>query len=446
MPTHNRFFASPGRTLLGSIILTIIVGTFLLALPIAQKTPHHWLDLFFTATSATCVTGLLTVPLQSFTTFGHIIILILMQVGGLGIMTLTFFFMSLVIKMGIGTQLMAGRLLEIASWKDSKRILGFIISLTFCAELLGTIIFFFLLKSPEASLLHTLFLALFHSVSAFCSAGLTLFPHGMLSFITNIPFLLVTTLIMILGELGFITWYELIAYVKALVLHKRRPHLSLHTKIVLSITTGIVVISGLLLWLLEHTHSFSSLSPLTTLINVLFDTISYRSTGFTTLPLATMQLATFFLIMIISFIGSSPGSTGSGIKTTTFAISLASVRAIVFGRNFVEIKGRTIPNDQVLKALAVLFLSLAWVATTTFCLLITEQGWRFVDIMFEAFSAFTNLGLSVGLTPHLTYLGKIIVSLSMIIGRIGSLTLILALKTRQEKTEFHYPEERVMIG
>ena len=444
MSIKKSFLSSPGRTVLISIVATIFIGTFLLALPAAQVLSHSFIDLLFTATSATCVTGLLTIQLTEFTTFGHVIILALMQIGGLGLITLTVFFMSLFVELGLGTQLMAGQVLEIENWKRSKKIIGFIIGLTLTMELVGTVLIFFT-AGAQGSIQHSLFLAFFHAVSSFCSAGFTLFPGKMLLFKTNILFLGITTILMLVGELGFITWHEIILYIKSLK-HRRHFNLSLHSKLVLSITGFLVTFSACIIWLLERTHGFSSMTGVQTFANVLFNTISYRSTGFTTLDITTIHLATFFLIMVIAFIGSSPGSTGSGIKTTTFAIFLATVRAVVMGRTVVEIKGRRIPNDQVFKAMAILSLSISWVAITTFCLLITEEGWRFVDIMFEAFSAFSNLGLSTGLTPDLSLPGKIIIIATMIIGRIGSLTVILAFKRHYEKTEFHYPEERVMMS
>jgi trk system potassium uptake protein TrkH len=436
---------SPGRILLISIVCMIILGTFLLSLPGVLKSQSGvtLFDLIFTATSATCVTGLLTVPLEQFTFLGHFILLLLIQIGGLGLITLTVFLMSLFINIGLGTQLMAGQLLEIDRYRTSRSMIGFIIIFTIIIESIGAFAIFFTLSEGPLSL--RIFQSLFHSVSSFCSAGFVIFPQKISGFAYNIPFLLITSILMLIGELGFIVWYDLLAYAKAWY-EGRVFRCSLHTKIVLNVTIILIMLSAISLWALEHAHSFGNMPFLTALSNIIFNTISFRSTGFSTLNIPTVHLATFFMVMIIAFIGSSPGSTGSGIKTTTFAIFLAAVHSVITGRSCVEIKNRTIPNDQVFKAMAVLALSLSWLACITFCLLISEEGWRFVDIMFEAFSAFANLGLSSDFTPHLSWIGKIIVMISMLVGRIGSLTLILALKGRVERTEFHYPEERVLIS
>lgn len=446
MQLAKQFIAFPGRALTLAITLMILCGTALLKLPWCQTHPGSLslLDLLFTSTSATCVTGLLTVPLSEFTLLGKIILLCMIQIGGLGLITLTIFLMSLFMELGMGTQLMAGQLLEIDRYHTSRYMLGFITIVTLIMESIGALCIFWTL-SPTLSLDHRIWYSLFHAISSFCSAGFVIFPEGIKAFSTNIPFLLITALLMLIGELGFIVWHDLLMYARSLT--QEKPfRLSLHTKIALSITGILIALSALTIWSLERSHSFGHDSWLVAGVNIMFNTISFRSTGFSTLDITTIHLATFFLIMIIAFIGSSPGSTGSGIKTTTFAIFLAAIRAVIAGRTVVEIKGRTIPNDQVFKAMAVLSLSLSWLACITFLLLITEEGWRFVDIMFEAFSAFANLGLSAELTAHLSILGKIIVIISMMIGRIGSLTLILAFKKKKERSEFHYPEERVLIS
>lgn len=444
MILRHTFFSSPGRTLLSSILITIAMGTLLLSLPFAQKVPLALSDIVFTATSATCVTGLLTVPLDSFTLFGQLVILALIQIGGLGIITLTVFLMSLFLEIGLGIQLMTEQILEIESWRRSKRIIGFIVAVTLFMELLGSLAVYSTIRHLYP-LKQGIYYAIFHTISAFCSSGFTIFGHDLQPFQHNLPFLIITSILLLVGSIGFITLYEILTYIKKLR-HKRHYNFSLHSRLVLIITAALIVVTAITIWFLERHHAFATLSWPAALVNTIFSAISFRSAGFTTMDMATMHLATYFLIMIIAFIGSSPGSTGSGIKTTTFALFLGAIRAVVTGRMVVEVKGRRIPNDQIFKAMAVLSLSLTWVALTMFCLLISEEGWRFVDIMFEAFSAFANLGLSSGITPHLSFFGKLVIMLSMIIGRIGSLTLILALKRRQERVEFNYPEERVIIG
>lgn len=440
---------SPGRIIFLSIFFTILSGTMLLALPIAQVKPIPLIDLFFTATSATCVTGLFTVPIHSFTTFGHCIILLLIQIGGLGLITLSLFLMSIFANLGLATQLMAGQLLEIEQWKNVKKILLFIIGVTVFTESIGALCILTKLKN-EFPLGKACFLSLFHAVSSFCNAGISLFQDGMYSYSTNYTILITTIILMFCGGLGFITWNEIIKYLYSLK-KKKRYHFSLHSKIILYGSAILISTATLLFLILEYNNNFESMNPIATIVNALFYAVSLRSTGFITTNINSAQLATILLIMIISFIGSSPGSTGSGVKITTFTLFLATIKSVIFGRTAVEIRGRRIVTDQIHKAIAIISLSFFWIIISTFCLLITEQRWDFMSLLFEEISAFATLGISVGLTPYLSLIGKSLIMTSMIVGRIGSLTLILALRTlalrkKIDAPEFSYPEERVMLS
>lgn len=304
------------------------------------------------------------------------------------------------------------------------------------------ITFFVIYK--DYSLLQAVFLSVFHSISSFCDAGLSLFPNGMISFNNNPAMLISTAVLMLFGGLGFITWHELLSYAKA-VFYKKRRFLSLYSKIVLSTTVILITTTSILYWILERNNTFADMSPPLAFLNTIFNAIASRSTGFTSIPTNELHVATLFMVMIIAFIGSSPGSTGSGIKTTTFAVFLATIKAAIIGKDAVQIKGRRIPKDQVYKAIAIISLSLGWVIITTFCLLITESRFEFFDIAFEVVSAFATLGMSTGITPHLSIIGKLFIIITMIIGRIGSLTVMLALRRKLEPQEFQYPEERVML-
>ncbi len=444
MAPRKRMFFSPGRTVLLSIFLTICLGTVLLMLPGAQKVPVSVLDCFFTATAATCVTGVLTVPFDSFTLFGKSIILALIQIGGIGLLTLSLFLISLFFNLGFATQLMLGQVLELETWKNTRRVLFFIITLTVLLESLGAfLIYFFIIPyyPPSEALFH----AIFHSISSFCNAGLSSFGHSMIPFAYNIPMLTITGFLVLSGGLGFMTWYELFLYLKRKI-NRKRYTFSLTTKVIVTMTIISLVIATFLLLILEAPAHFGSSSWLVTLSNMIFNAITYRSAGLTSIDITTLHTATVFMIIMYSFIGSSPGSTGSGIKVTTFAIFLATIRSVITGRMAVELKGRRIPQDQVFKAMAVLSLSIFWVIVSTFCLLLTEPQSKFISIFFEAVSSFTNLGLATDITPYLSVLGKFIIITNMFIGRVGSLTMLLALKARQEKVEFQYPEERLMMS
>jgi trk system potassium uptake protein TrkH len=444
MNKKKRFRFTPAQIFFSSIIITILAGTALLSLPISRTTSIPLLDLLFTATSVTCTAGLFTIPLSSFTQLGHMIILALIQIGGLGIITMSLFLISLFIDLGFSTQLMAGEILELDSWKNIKRMLIFIISLTIIIELIGAIIIY-LSIAPHYSTHHGMFLALFHSISSFCAAGITLFPDGIAQFKTNYLFLSTTSILMTCGELGFITWHELAEFVIA-VRQKTRFLFSLHTKIILVTTLLITVFSVAAYWSLEHNHTLADVSWFGSFVNAIFNGVAARGTGFSTVNITEISLALILVIMICAFIGSSPGSTGSGIKTTTLAIFMATIRSALTDRGSIELYGRRIAKDQIYKSLAIVALSAIWILMATFVLLITEPDWSFIAVFFEVVSAFATLGLTLGSTASLSTFGKIVIMFTIIMGRIGILTLILAFRKSHDTVEFSYPEERVMLG
>lgn len=435
-------FFSPSRTILLSITFAIFIGTVLLALPAARTRPLPLIDLFFTATSCTCVTGLMTIPIDSFSTFGLTIIMILIQIGGLGLITLTFFIVSLFTNLGLGTQVMAGEMLELDSWKDTRKILLFIIILTFAFEAFGALFLFQTFKY-DFNFFDAIFFSIFHSVSSFCNAGITPFSNGLITYAQNYNVLAVTALLMIVGGLGFMTWKELIDSWNPF--KKTTMKTSLQTKIIISYYFFFVVASALLFWLLERNNTFDYMSFPMQIANAFFMSVTSRSGGYLTVYPNDLQHASIFTIMINGFIGAAPGSTGSGVKLTTAAIFIATIYAAICNKSSVDIRGRRIMKDQVYKALAVVSLSLLWVIFTIFCLLITEKSFDFLDIVFETISAFSTLGASTGITPYLSIIGKLLITLNMFIGRIGSLTLMIALRKTIEKTDFSYPEERIMI-
>lgn len=438
---------SPARIIFFSFFFTIFVGTILLSLEISRIKPIAWIDLFFTATSATCVTGLFTMPLYgSFTFFGKCVLLALVQIGGLGLITMTLFFVSLFIDFGLGTQMIAGQILELETWKRIKNLLVFIILFTLYAELFGAFLTYIAIRSTSSDH-ETWLIALFHGVASFCNAGFSLLTEQPEVIGTNRTILVTTAFLMFVGGLGFVTWHELAHYFYSLW-HKTRYRISLHSKIILYGSATALLATSILFWIIERNNSLGSLNTIDVIINCIFHAVSFKSAGFTTIDVSAYLLPTLFIIMVVSFIGSSPGSTGSGVKITTVALFVATVKAAILDRTHVEIKGRTIPSDQVYKAIGIIALGIGWVLLTTFCLLVTEKNWSFIDCLFETLTAFTSVGLSTGATNSLSFLGKIFIIVSMFIGRIGSFTLVLALRfqKRKESGEFSYPEERVMLG
>jgi len=371
--------------------------------------------------------------------------MLLTQIGGVSLVTLSLFLLSTFSsKFTITTKAMAGQMFDLESLKNIGQMLTFIVLFTLGLELVGALIIYFIIHK-DYTVAQAIFNSIFHSISSFCSAGFSVFPNSLIHFQNNIPMLLTTASLILGGTLGFITWYELFFYIKN-KLQKKRAYISLTTKVILSVTITLVLIATLLLTFLEGNNSFNDKSIFTALYNMFFNAIYYRSTGFTSINLDNVKMATLFLILIYGFIGSAPGSTGGGIKTTTFAIFIATIRSVIHARTSVELKLRKIPQDEIFKALAILSLSFSWIIFITFLLLLSEADKLFSDLFFETLSTFATLGISTGISSQLSNWGKLLIVSNMIIGRIGTLTILLAIKRKSDKTEFQYPEERITIS
>jgi trk system potassium uptake protein TrkH len=351
-------------------------------------------------------------------------------------------------NLGLTTKVMAGQLLDLEESSNVRAIILFIIRLTLCVELVGALLAFFVFRDAFPSG-HALFLSIFHAVSSFCNAGVTIFDHSLVRFNTNVLLLLTTIGLMLFGGFGFITWKEITQYIRSFSKRKRYTF-SLHSKIILYGSAVLILWTMLLVLMLEDRGALAPLSMPFRILNAMFEAVSFRSTGFLTMVVNTMHPATMLVALGISFIGSSPFSRGSGIKITTFVIILATIKAALAGRTTIRLSNRELVPAQVNKAFAIAFISLAWVIFTVFFLVITETQASFFQIFVEAVSSFTNLGVSVGLTDQLSVMGKMIIMISMLVGRIGSVTMVLALRQLamgEEKNgvDYSYPEERVLL-
>lgn len=436
--------AYPGRILLFVVFASVVVGTIILSLPICLKQNINFLDLLFTSASAACVTGLETIPLDKFTTIGQIVILLLIQIGGLGLMTLTLLVASFFINLGLSTQMIAGQILEIDNLKHVKRMFTFTFLFTALVEILAAIIFIFNLKN-KLPLSKCILFSLYQSISSFCNAGIIL-PEAKEFIYSNNLILIISSILVIVGGIGFIPWYEILSFFKQKIFLKKRAYLSLHTRVVLYLTAALTLISIITFLILEYNNTLQNFSLGQKIIYAIFNGSGFRSAGFLTVGFDNLQMATILMIMILCSIGSSPGSTGSGIKTTVFGIFLATVRSVIRAKKNIKIFNRCIIPIQVYKALTIITLSLSWILLSSFILMITENSFTFLDIVFESTSAFMNLGISSGITSKLSSIGKGLITLSMIMGRVGSLTVALSfIKSNRETKEFAYPEEKMML-
>lgn len=437
------FLRSAGTLIFGSFLCVIACGTFLLSLPIAQLQPFSVFDAFFLATSATCVTGLSTIPLTALSKVGWGIILVLIQIGGLSMVTLTIFFLSLIKDLGFETQQMAEQALELQAWRQTKQLLRFSVIFTLLIELVGSLLLFGVFSSTYHGL-HAAGLALFHAISAFCNAGIVM-PELSHTYLRSSPLLLtILALLVFLGGMGFMVWHEIFTNWRKRQ-EERHYHASLHMVVVLRMAFILTALTAAAIWYFERTQ-FSDLSPLGQWANIIFNAVSYHSAGFSTLVIASLKPAMLFVCMLMAFIGSAPGSTGSGIKTTTLALIIASIASVMRGSAVVEMARRRIPPDLVLKAMALSATSCLIIGSALFTLLSFFPDRASSNLITEVISAFTNLGIDSGITSSLDILSGTIIALTMVLGRVGPLTLIIMFRRRQDRVQFSYPHERISLG
>lgn len=435
----------PAQTMTMGFLLVILVGTMLLSLPQMVIDPSKIviIDALFTATSATTVTGLTLGPISEFyRPSGIWVILFLIQAGGLGIMTFGVLF-SLVSNKRIKLQdaVALQGVLETESVGTVRKEIRLIFLLTLVIETLGALlIYFFLPKETD----QPIFTAIFHAVSAFCNAGFSLFSTNLEGFLGNIPMNGVIAVLVILGGIGFPVISNLLSYPMR---RKGRAawRLSFHSKMVLSISGGLLAVGTLGIYILEFQGTLAGLSWFDKWFAAFFHSVTARTAGFNTLNVGDFSDATLFLLILLMWIGGSPASTAGGIKTTTFGVMLATLKAMLNQREQVSLFRRSFSPLAVRKSLSIAFSSSALLAMFLLLLLFTEEG-DFKAIVFESVSAFNTVGLSTGITSELSPIGKLIIIVTMFIGRIGSLTLAFSIAERVMKGKYTYPEERIIIG
>lgn len=438
-------YESPPRLLMIGFALIIFIGSQLLALPIASQagTRTAYIDALFTATTATCVTGLVTVDTGThYSTFGHIVILMLIQVGGLGFMTMaTLFAFFLKRRISLKDRLVLQEALNQGSIEGIVRLVRRVVFYALSIEAAGAILFFcrFLYDMSPG---RAAFYGVFHAVSFFNNAGIDLMGNfkSLTDYVGDPLVNIVTMLLIITGGLGFIVLSDLTDF-------RRNKRLSLHSKVVLSMTGFLILFGALVIFVFEYSNpaTMGNLSIGEKILSAFMQSVSPRTAGVNTLDLASLRQATQFFIIALMFIGASPGSTGGGIKTTTFTALVGAVYAMIRGKEDVVLFRHRLAQERLYKALTVTLLSLALVMVATMILSVTEDH-QFLQLLFEATSAFGTVGLTMGLTTHLTLAGKIIIILMMFIGRLGPLTLGYALGPKPGRVLYRHAEGKIIIG
>lgn len=431
---------SPPQVLAIGFFLTIIVGSLLLKLPISTAKPLSWIDALFTAASATTVTGLAVVDTGTeFTVFGQTIIMGLIQVGGLGFMTFAVLIvMILGKKIGLKERMLVREALNQPTIGGVIGLVKVLFLFSISIELIAALILSIRLV-PQYGWASGLFASVFHAISAFNNAGFSLWPDNLMSYVGDPAVNLVITFLFITGGIGFTVLFDILK-------NRRFKAFSLHTKLMLAGTFILNIAATLIIFILEYSNpgTLGSLHLPDKLWASYFQAVTPRTAGFNSVDFGSMREGTIVFVLLLMFIGAGSASTASGIKLTTFLVILMSVIAYLRGHKETVIFRRTIKYPIIIKALAVSVISLFIVFIGIFALTITEQA-PFIQIVFETFSAFGTVGLTMGVTPELTTAGKCIIIAIMFIGRIGPLTFVFSF-AKTEKSNIRYPDGEVFTG
>ncbi len=443
---------SPARIAIFGFAAVILVGALLLMLPAASTAPVGFINALFTATSATCVTGLAVLDTgHELTRWGQVVVLCLIQVGGLGIMTIS----TLLLMVAGKRPSLIGRVVLYDTLTHSgERSVGSLLKdvalFTLAIEGLGAVVMFtqFL---PGRTKAEAVYLSVFHSISAFCNAGFSTFSDSFSAYQENVPMNLVACFLIVSGGIGFLVLSE----IRQRLAFRRRllSRLSLHSKLVLSSTAILLLTSTVLIVLMEWHNTLGPFAPFKKCLVGFFHAVSARTAGFNSISIVDMSNEALFLVILLMIVGASPGSCGGGIKTTTFSCLTILGISRLFGREKPQLFHRTISQESIGKAVSIVIISIFIIFAATLLILMTELGeishpmsrGKFLELLFEVVSAFGTVGLSMGVTPGLSAAGKLIIISVMFIGRLGPLMIALAV-SRQAGRRHYFAEENIMIG
>ncbi|ETI88283.1 MAG: Cation transport protein [Clostridium butyricum DORA_1] len=423
---------SPGRLIVLGFFMVIMIGAFLLMSPFSRRSgvDVSFVDALFTSTSAVCVTGLIAIDTaDTFNLFGKTVVAMLIQIGGLGVTSIGVGLILLIGRnVGIKQRMLVKEALNLTSMKGIVKLIKAVIIMTISFEIVGAILSY-IVFSKDYKPLDAVGISIFHSIAAFNNSGFDILGNfqNLSSYRDNILLNLVTCGLIIFGGLGFLT-------IKEIIEKHSFEKFSLHTKIVITMTGSLLIVGTVLL---KFTENISWLTAF-------FYSTSARTAGFSTAPLSGFTSAGLFTLVILMFIGASPGSTGGGIKTTTFFAIIKNVYSASTNKHCVAFK-RELSKNTIAKASIIATLSLTLVVVDTFILSIIEPEFSFMQILFEVTSAFGTVGLSTGITPSLSDLSKLIITLTMFIGRLGPLTMA-TIWTFKPTSHVHYLEEDITIG
>ncbi len=442
----------PAQVMVIGFGVVILFGGLILNLPIAAKSGKSvgLLNALFTSTSAVCVTGLVVVDTSTYwNEFGQLVIISLIQIGGLGFMTMATMFSLLTgKKINLRERLLIQESLNQRDLSGLVKLTRYIIMMTFAIEGTGALLLS-MVFIPKLGLIKGIWYSIFHSISAFCNAGFDLMGpisgeySSLMYYVDNSLINLVICGLIILGGIGFPVLLDVIN-------NKKYSKLNVHSKIVINTTAILIAIGFLFIFIVEFNNkgSLGGLNMKEKLLSSLFQSVTLRTAGYSTIDLTLLKESTLFLMIILMLIGASPASTGGGLKTTTVATLFLTVKSFILGKEDIEVYQRRISSTTVRKSLGIFFIGVFVALFGTLMLTIVSPGFSLLESAFEVVSAFATVGLSLGGSPTLTAFGKIIIMILMFSGRVGSLTIFIALLSRSKKikSKVRYAEGKIIVG
>lgn len=452
---------NPAQLFIASFFSIILIGALLLMTPMATYSGISFLDSLFTATSAVCVTGLIVVDTATyFTVFGQTVILVLIQVGGLGILTFASYF-SYFFKGGTTyeNQLVLGDLMNSKTIGDVFSILKYILLITFTIELIAAFLIYSSISGANfSSQRDQIFFSVFHAVSAFCNAGFSTLTNNLYEegFQYNYYLHLIIIATLVMGGLGFPIVVNIMKYFKYKIIQlfsfskKKKKYrawvINMNSRITLVTTFALILVGFIGYYVLEQNNTLANHNSLGKIVTALFGATTPRTAGFNTVDMTLLSYPTVIMMLLLMWIGASPSSTGGGIKTSTFAVATLNILSLAKGKTRVEIFRREIADITIRRSFAIISLSFIVIGIAIMLISIFDSELSLKDIAFEVFSAFGTVGLSLGITAKLSGISKIVLIIVMFIGRVNMLTLVIAVFKKEKRKNYRYPTEEIIIN
>ena len=445
---------SPSQLISFSFIFAIVSGGLALYLPIStiDNTQISFVDAIFISTSAVCVTGLSMFDINTtFSIFGLVIILILIQIGGIGIMTFSVLFMSIFSeRVSVNDRVRNYGVFDLDKQYKPIQIVKVIIIATFIIELIGAIILFTQINANTIQ--ERVALSIFHSISAFCNAGFSTYSNSLHGVVNNYTFIMTISALIVLGGIGFtVIFHLLIMFTRKIKIElskntHRKIRMTTQTRVVLIMTVSLIMIGTVFIFLNEYNNSFKDYSLDKKIVVSIFNSVTPRTAGFEVVPISDFKESSQWFIIFLMFIGANPGSTGGGIKTTTLFLLISSLYIVIKNKPYMIMHGRRIPTFLINKAIAVTMIAFLIATLSSFIISVVEPDIPLMSIIYECVSAISTVGLSFGITAELSDISKCVIILLMYIGRIGHLTILMSIGDSEKRHLFDIPTEDIMVG